>query len=215
MKFILKTFLLSLVLLFTACSSKKEVKINKEINSFSLNRNIVVASVPKTVKSPISINLGLGGYVSKHVGIHMGTSVRPDISNDDGVNLQKGISKYSISLRNLIKTEFKKQMENDEYYKNKFVPFGADYTIHLSVAKYEFDDSLFSAKSHVKIYLELRILNKNDDVIYTDIQVNSIDSNEVKYTQAEILRSHFILTKILNQSISNSVFKLIKHMKEN
>lgn len=213
MRYFQIVFLSGIVLFFTACSQKKEISINKQITSISLDDEIYIAGTPKTVKSPFSINLGVGGRVARHVGIHVGTTVRPDIPNNDGVNLQKGIKLHDIALDSLIKLEFKRQMSNHPIYKDIFVPFGSDYKVYLAVSKYEFDDSLFSQKTHIKIYMELKVIDKFGNILYENKDVNTIDSNKVQYTQGEILRSTNLLTKTLNESISNVIAKLIIDMK--
>lgn len=215
MKYISTTFLILVVFLFTACSQKQQVSLNKDLKSISLDKNINIAGVPKTVKSPVSIGLGLGGYISKHVGIHVGTSVRPDIKNSDALNLQKGIAKYNLSLSNMIKNEFSNQMKNDSFYKNRFVPFGANYTIQLYVKKYEMDSSIITLNAYPKIFLELKVLNQKDDVVYSNMEVNSIGWNDTKYTQKEIYSNKQILLEVLNGSIKNVISKLIEEMKKN
>ena len=215
MKYISTTFLILVVFLFTACSQKQQVLLNKDLKSISLDKNINIAGVPKTVKSPVSIGLGLGGYISKHVGIHVGTSVRPDIKNSDALNLQKGIAKYNLSLSNMIKDEFSNQMKNDSFYKNRFVPFGANYTIQLYVKKYEMDSSIITLNAYPKIFLELKVLNQKNDVVYSNTEVNSIGWNDTKYTQKEIYSNKQILLEVLNGSIKNVISKLIEEMKKN
>lgn len=214
MNYVFKLFLLAFVFLFSACSSKNEININKQIVSISLNDDIVIATPAKTVKSPISIGLGLGGYVSKHFGVNVGTVFRPDISNDDALNLENAISYHQISLSDLIKTEFKKQMKTDSFYKNKFVPFGANHTIYLYVSKYKLDNSLLSSKTNIKIEIELKILNQNDDLVYSDTQINSIDSDKLVFREDEILQTQNRLVKVLNEAITNTIYKLITKMKE-
>lgn len=213
MKYIMNIFLLLALVFFAGCSSKNKVKINSEIKSISLNKDVVVAGVPRSVKSPVSIGLGLGGYVSKHVGIHMGTSVRPDVKNTDALNLQKGIAKFNLSLSSLVRDEFTKQMKNDKFYKNRFVPFGSDHTIHLFVSKYEMDSSFLTSKAYPKIFLELKVLNKNDEVIYTNKEVNSSDSSNLSFSESEIYSSKSIMLKVLNSSIKSVLSKLIEEMK--
>ena len=214
MKYQLSVLLLFCTLLFTACSSKNEININKEIKSFSLDNNIVIAKAPRTVKSPVSIGLGLGGYVFKHVGVHVGTTIRPDIKNTEALNLEKGIALYNIPFSSLIKNEFKKQMKNDSYYKHKFVPFGANHTIQLYVSKYILDSSLLSSKDAIKVYMEIKVLNHKDELVYSNSEVNSIDSKERIYSEKEILGSKSILEKSLNKAISNTISKLILNMKK-
>lgn len=199
--------------LFSACTSKNEIKINEQINSISLDNNVVIGSVPRTVKSPISIGLGLGGYISNHVGIHVGTSIRPDISNDDALRLERAIAINNLSLSSLVKEEFKKQMDRDPYYKNKFVPFGSDYKIHLYVSKYYLDTATFSSKAQVKIAIEIRIFNKFDEVIYEDIQENKVYSKDYIFNENEILNSREILEKVINEALQKAIANIIMKMK--
>ncbi|MGB1227662.1 MAG: hypothetical protein ACPG9K_07175, partial [Poseidonibacter sp.] len=121
MTYFFKTLFIIPILFFTACSSKNEVKINEQMKSFSLYKNVVILSAPKTVPSPFSVGLGLGGSLSRHVGVSVGTVLRPDISNDEALNLEKSIAIHNISLQDMIKKEFSNQMKNDSYYKNKYV----------------------------------------------------------------------------------------------
>ncbi len=211
MKYLSIVVLVLISFIFIGCSQKKEISINSQINSISLDKNIAIANVPKTVKSPISIGLGLGGYVSKHVGINVGTSVRPDIKNSDALNLKRGIEKFNIDLESLVFQGFSKAMKEDKFYKSKFVPFGANHTIHLFVSKYEMDDSFISSTAYAKLYIELKILDQNDNVLYTNYEVN--DSIDSSFSQAEIYSKKQYLVKALNDAILNTSKKLIKEMK--
>jgi hypothetical protein len=213
MKYINTVLLISFIFLFTACSSKEQVRINDKMNSFSLDNNIVIGSVPRTVKSPISIGLGLGGYISRHVGISVGTSIRPDISNDDALVLERALAVNNLSLSSLVKEEFKRQMQNDPYYKNKFVAFGSDYTIHLYVPKYYLDGATFSSKAQVKIALEIRIFNKFDEIIYEDIQENPTYYENNVFNENEILNSKEILQKVVNEALQKVIANIIMQMK--
>lgn len=211
----LKTTFICLVsiLFLSACSSKEELRINDKLTSFSLNNNVYIHNTPKTVKSPISFNLGLGGYISKHIGIGIGTTVRPDIPNTKALELEKSIALHNISFASLIKEEFKRQIKQDTFYKDKFVPFGANYNLHLYVLKYYIDESMLSQKAQIKINMKIEIKDKNQQTIYEKLEENSIISNNFIYTKSEILNSKFILEKVLNQAIKNVVFKIIKQMK--
>jgi len=210
MAYFFKILFLLPLLVFTACSSKNELKINDEINSFSLYKNVVILSAPKTVASPISIGLGLGSSISRHVGISMGTSFRPEISNDEALDLERSMALHNISLENIIKNEFTLQMKNDEYYKNKFVPFGANYTIHLFIPKFVIDKSLFTSNANLKVYIDLEILNKNTDIIYTDSVVNE----SFLYKEDSLLNNKMVLEKALTDSIKKSINELISNMKK-
>lgn len=211
MKYISNILLLSIVLLFTACSSKNEVKINEQMNSFSLYKNVVILSAPKTVPSPFSIGLGLGGSISRHVGINVGTVIRPDIQNDEALDLEKSIAVHNVSLQNLIKNEFSSQMKNDTYYKNKYVAFGADYTVHLFIPKYIIDKSMFTSNAYIKVFVDLEIVNKNGDVIFSESAVNE----SKYYKESTLLNNKVVLEKALKDSISKSIEELIFSMKNN
>jgi hypothetical protein len=209
MKYISKILILSIALLFTACSSKNVVKINEEMNSFSLYKNVVILSAPKTVPSPFSVGLGVGGSLSRHVGVSVGTVIRPDVENDEALDLEKSIAVHNISLQDLIKNEFSSQMKNDTYYKNKYVAFGADYTIHLFIPKYIIDKSMFTSNAYLKVFIDLEIVNKNGDVIYSDRAVN-----ESKYYREDsLLNNKLLLEEALRSSISKSIKELILLMK--
>ncbi len=211
MKYISKIIFLSIALLFTACSSKNSININKEIKSFSLNKNVVILSALKTVKSPFSVGLGLGGTLSRHVGVNVGTVINPDISNDEALNIEKGLALHNISLGNIIKQEFSRQMENDSFYKNKFVAFGSDYKIYLSVPKYTLDSSLFTDNAYLKVFINLEILNKDNQIIYS---TNAVD--EITTVKENILLNNKnILTQAVEKSVRKTVVKLINDMKNN
>lgn len=209
MKYISKIILLLLALLFTACSSKNVVKINEQMNSFSLNKNVVILSAPKTIPSPFSVGLGMGGNIFRHVGISVGTVIRPDIQNDEALDLEKSIAVNNISLQDLIKEEFSSSMKNDSYYKNKYVAFGADYTVHLFVPKYIIDKSMLTSNAHIRVFIDLEIVNKNGDVIYSDSAVNE----SKYYRENSLLNNKQLLEEALRSSISKSIKELILSMK--
>lgn len=212
MKFIYVSLFFAFILI--SCSSKEEIKINDKINSFSLDKDIVIAYAPKRVEGPISIGLGIGGYVSKHVGIYMGTSVRPKVSNTKALILQKAMALNNISLSELIKNETIKQLKEDNYYKNKFVSFGANYTLHLFVPRYYLDEATFSSKAQVKIIIRAIIYNNKNEIIYETTKDNSIVSRNLIYDKNEIINSKNILKKVLNQAIQNCIKKIIIQMKK-
>lgn len=212
MKYFYKAVLLSFIFLFTACSTKESLNINKNLVSFSLNEEVVVYDVPKTVDSPISIGLGLGGYVFKHVGIHVGTRVTPKIKNSEALNLKRALALHNISLQTMIKDEFKKQMRSDSFYNNKFVPFGADYVVTLAVPKYTVDTSIINSKDAIKTHIELSLRNKLGEVIYSTVAVND---NIREYSQQEMYSDKQKFLKALNTSISNTISKLVLNMKKN
>ncbi len=201
-----------LTLIFTSCSSKNELKINERINSISLNRNITIATAPKTVKSPVSIGLGIGGSIFRHVGISMGTDITPNISNDKALVLERAINMNNILLEDLITKNFDTQMKNDTFYKNKYVPFGSNYSISLYVPKYYLDTDTFSSKANVKISMNAKIYNHQNQIVYETTQKSNTSSI---YAKKEILNSKDILTKALNSSIKNVIQKIISDMKKN
>ena len=210
MKYLSNILLLSIILLFTACSSKNQVKINEQMNTFSLYKNVVILSAPKTVPSPFSFNLGLGGSISRHVGIGVGTVIRPDIQNDEALDLERSIAIHNVSLQDIVKDEFSKGMKNDAYYKNKYVAFGANYQVHLFVPKYIIDKSMLTSNAYVKVFLDLEIVNRNGDVIYSDKVVN--DSKY--YREDSLLNNKAFLEDALRVSIHKSIQELILNMKK-
>jgi hypothetical protein len=210
MKYISTIFLLSIILLFTACSSKTQVKINEQMNTFSLYKNVVILSAPKTVPSPFSVGLGVGGSLSRHVGISMGTVFRPDVQNDEALDLEKSIAIHNVSLQDIVKNEFSNAMRNDDYYKNKYVAFGADYQVHLFVPKYIIDKAMLTSNAYIKVFLDLEIVNKNGDVIYSDRAVN--DSRY--YREDDLLNNKVLLEDALRTSIQKSLQELIINMKK-
>ena len=210
MKYLSNILLLSIVLLFTACSSKTQVRINEEMNTFSLSKNVMILSAPKTVPSPFSIGLGLGGSLSRHVGVSMGTVIRPDIQNDEALDLERSIAVHNVSLQDIVKDEFSSAMKNDDYYKNKYVAFGADYQVHLFVPKYIIDKAMLTSNAYLKVFLDLEIVNKNGDVIYSDRAVN--DSKY--YTEDSLLNNKVFLEDALRTSIQKSIQELILNMKK-
>lgn len=214
MYFFKYSLLFTTILFLTACSSKNQINFNKQIKSISLNDYVVVSQPAQTVKSPVSLNLGFGGYVSKHVGIHVGSSVRPDIKNSEGLNFQRALQKYNISLEDKIKDSFTKQMREDSFYKNRFVPFGADTIINLYVKKYEIDESFFTKAAYMKIYMQVRIVNTNGQELYVKDLVNETDvlKEDFRLTDVFINKSQFL--KLLERSISNLIAKHIESMKQ-
>ncbi len=212
----MRLFTILIVLLslsFTACTSKNKVRINDKINSISLNKNIIISKVPKTIKGSITIGFGLGGQVSRHVGFSMGTSVTPDVENTEALVLEKAININNISLSDLIFKEFDSQMKNDTFYKNKYVPFGSNYEIHLFVHKYYLDDDIFSSKANIKIEITAKILNNQNKILYETRQKNTSLSS--LYQSNKILNSKEILIKSLNISIKDVLAKIIDDMKKN
>ena len=210
MKFLTKFFILLIILFFTACSSKNQIKINKHMNSFSLNKDVVILSVPKTIPSPYSIGLGVGGNLSRHMGINIGTVIRPNIRNDEALNLERSIAIHNISLEDIVINEFSNAMENDNYYKNKYVAFGADYEVYLFVPKYIINKAILTSNAYLKIFLDLEIVNKNGNVIYSDSVVN--DSKY--YREDSLLNNKLLLEDALRNSIKKSIETLVLNMKK-
>jgi len=210
MKFLTKFFIFLIILFFTACSSKNQIKINKHMNSFSLNKDVVILSVPKTIPSPYSIGLGVGGNLSRHMGINIGTVIRPNIRNDEALNLERSIAIHNISLEDIVINEFSNAMENDNYYKNKYVAFGADYEVYLFVPKYIINKAILTSNAYLKIFLDLEIVNKNGNVIYSDSVVN--DSKY--YREDSLLNNKLLLEDALRNSIKKSIEILVLNMKK-
>lgn len=209
-KYSILTSLLFLGLIFTGCTSKKSININKDIKSISLNKDVGVSSVPRSVRSPFSIGLGLGGNVFRHVGVNVGTVINPTISNDDALNLERTLSRHNISISNIVKKEFSNEMKNDNFYKNKFVAFGSDYTIYLYVPKYTLESSVFNSNGYLKVYIDLEILDKNTQVVYSGSDVSEVQT--VK--ESMLLSNKSILEKALVSSVNQTVRKLISNMKK-
>ena len=105
MKYINQIFLICFLAFFTACSSKQNLNLD-EINSISLNNNIIIAGVPQTYRSPVSIGLGVGGLVSSHVGIGINTFFTPEFSNNEDLRMQDAYYNNSVSLSNIIEKKF-------------------------------------------------------------------------------------------------------------
>lgn len=210
-KYLLLPLLGLSILLFTACSSKNSININKEIKSISLNKDVIIVSAPRTVKSPISIGLGLGGTIFRHVGVSVGTVINPNISNDKALNIERSLSLNNISLGNIIKNEFSRQMQNDSFYRNKFVAFGSNYKIYLSVPKYTLESSVFNDNGYLKIYIDLEILNQDNQIVYSTSAVDEI----ITVRESMLLNNKSILVQAISKSVSNTVLKLINNMKSN
>jgi len=215
MRYLLNTFIILTALFFSACASKEELNINKNIISFSLDKNITIINAPKTVKSPVSFGLGVGSQIARHVGISVGTSIRPNLSNDDALVLQRSLSLHNISLKNIIRNEFTNQMRNDDKYKDKFVSFGSNYVIHILVPKYTLETSILSSKAQTQITIQVQILNKNAKVVYEDTQENSLKNENYSYERDMIINNASFLEKSVQKAVSLTISKLIKEMKEN
>ena len=140
----------------------------------------------------------------------MGTVFRPDIENDEALDLERSIAVHNVSLQNLVKDEFSKGMKNDDYYKNKYVAFGANYQVHLFIPKYIIDKSILTSNAYVKVYLDMEIVNRNGDVIYSHRVVN--DSKY--YREDSLLNNKVLLEDALRTSIQKSIQELIINMKK-
>ncbi|MCT7911332.1 MULTISPECIES: hypothetical protein [Arcobacteraceae] len=204
---------LCFVFLFSACSSKQSLNFN-EVNSISLN-NIVVAGVPQTYNSPVLVGLGVGGMVSHHVGVGLSTTFIPQFSNNEDLRMQDAFYKNNISLASMIENEFKFQMKNDEVFKNKFSNFGSDYTIYLFVPKYSLETAIFSSKAQMKLKIELKIVDKNNKIVYEDTKDNILFSDNYVFNESEIFYSKEALIKASNIAIRQVVMRLILQMKKN
>ncbi|MDD4330419.1 MAG: hypothetical protein PHD79_10720 [Aliarcobacter sp.] len=214
MKYINQIFLICFLAFFTACSSKQNLNLD-EINSISLNNNIIIAGVPQTYRSPVSIGLGVGGLVSSHVGIGINTFFTPEFSNNEDLRMQDAYYNNSVSLSNIIENEFKLQMSNDKIFKTKFVSFGSDYNIYLFVPKYSLEKAFFSSKAQIKISIELRVIDKNNKIIYQDTKDNILFSDNYIYNESEIIYSKEALLQASNLAIRQVITRLILQMKKN
>lgn len=210
MIYFLKMLVFLPLLVFTACSSKSQVNINEEMNTFSLHDKVVILKAAKNVPSPFSIGLGLGG-ISNHIGLGVSTAFRPNMTNDEGLDLGNSVAVHELSLENIVTEEFSQQMKNDEYYKNKYVYSEANYIVYLFVPKFIIDKSLFTSDATLKVYITLEILNKNNDVVYSDAVVNESFSEK----EDSLLNNKVILEKALQDSVAKSISELIINMKKN
>lgn len=209
----LNTLFIFVIIFFISCSSK-QLNLD-EINSISLNNNIIVAGVTnETYHSPVSVGVGIGSMILPHVGIGLGTSFFPTFSNNEDLRLQDTFYKNNISLASLIENEFKLQMKNDEVFKNRFVSFGSDYTIYLFVPKYSLETATFSSKAQIKIEIELKVLDKNNKIIYEETKDNILFSDGYTFNESEILYSKEALLKASNLAIRQVVLRLILGMKK-
>ena len=206
--FVLLVFVL---LFFNACSVKNSEKIYDDIISITLSEDIVVLDVSKEVKSNISFNLGLSKQIMNHINVGINKRITPYVKNTDGLYLKKAFNKYNTSLKELTIFEFKKQIKADELLKNKYVPFGANHKIKLIYSKYDIKSGFLFSKSNIKLHVILQLLNKNNKVIYENIEVNT---NEPKtdYTKKEILESKKVFNIYLNSAIKNVLKKHIKKL---
>ncbi|MGM0518507.1 MAG: hypothetical protein ACQERD_02560 [Campylobacterota bacterium] len=207
-------FLTFLVFFVVGCTSKNQPNFNNNLTSISLSDDILVAQTPKTVKSPVSLNLGFGGYIFKNMGVHIGSSVTPDIKNSKGLNFQKALQKFNISLESEIKEEFTKQMRSDNFYKDKYVPFGANNSIHLHVIKYEIDKSLFTNNAYMKIYMQLKVINEKNEQLYSETLVNETNLSSNNYKLSEVFLKRELFLELLHSCVSNLIKKHIKSMKK-
>lgn len=209
MTYFLKILLVLPLLVFTACSSKSQVNINQEMDTFSLHEKVVVLKAAKNVPSPFSIGLGLGG-IANHIGLGVSTAFRPKMTNDEGLDLGSSVAIHDVSLENIVIDAFSQQMKNDEYYKNKYIDSESLYTIHLHIPKFIIDKSLFTSDATLKVYIALEIVNKNNDVVYSDVAVNESFSEK----EDSLLNNKEILEKALQDSVEKSISELILTMKK-
>lgn len=214
MKRINQILLVGFLALFSACSSKQSLNLN-EINSISLNENIIVAGVPKTYNSPVLVGIGVGGMISPHVGVGLNTAFVPQFSNNEDLRMQDAFYKNNISIASMIENEFKFQMKNDTLFKNRYVPFGSDYTIYLFVSKYSLEKAFLSSKTQIKMTIELKILDKSNKIIYEDTKDNILFSDNYIFNESEIFYSKEALIKASNLAIRQVVTRLILDMKKN
>ena len=211
MNFFKITLLIFSTFIFTSCSQKSNISINEQMQSFYLDKDIKIYDVPKSVNSPVSFNIGLGGYIGNHVGIHVGKGITPQVENTDALNLQKALNKYKVSLKQLIIDEFSKTMRADTFYKNKFVPFGANHKIQLSLRIYDLDNSLISSSGTMSVSMDLKIIDKNKNTIFVTSKKGSSKIESI----LEMYKDKTLFLKALNEAIIDTSKKLISDMKKN
>ena len=73
---------------------------------------------------------------------------------------------------------------------------------------------VFSQKAQIKIFIEIRILNKFNEIVYEDGQVNEFYSQDFIYTKNEILNSKEALQKATNLAIKQTIARLILKLKK-
>ena len=213
MKYLNQICLVCIVAFFSACSPKHTLNIN-EIKTILLNENIVVAGVPQTYNSPVSVGLGVGGGLSSHVGIGLNTFFTPKFENNQDLRLQDSFYKNKVSISSLIGNEFKFQMKNDVIFKDKFVNFASDYTIYLYVSKYTLETATFSSKAQLKINIDMKVLDNNNKIIYENSKDNILFSHNYIYDKDEIFYSKDALVQTANLAIKQVVARLILEMKK-
>lgn len=213
MKYTKLIYLFCTILFLSACSSKQNLNLD-EINSISLNNNILVVGVPLSTPSPVSFGIGFGGMASSNLGIGVNSIFNPTIPNTQDLKLQDSFYRNNISFEKLIENEFKSQMQNDEIFKDKFVQFGSDYIIYLFVPNYSLKTQLFSSKVQLKLDLEIKILNKNNQLIYQNSKDNILFSNNYIYSEDEILYSKDALIQTANLAIKQVIARLILEIKK-
>ena len=64
------------------------------------------------------------------------------------------------------------------------------------------------------MFIEIRILNKFNDIIYEDVQENEFYSQDFIYTKDEILNSKEALQKATNLAIKQTIARLILKLKK-
>lgn len=206
--------LLLTILLFVACSSKNDIKINSQLSSINIDNNVTILKINKTTKSPVSVGLGLGTLIGSSLGLGLGYSLRPELENTDALNIEKSLILHEINLRSLSKDELKKQLLNDDKYKHILTNDEAKYTMHIVILKYEFDSSIFSSKKQIKLYTKILIYNKNSDVLFENVQVNEYNDENSSYIEKELLNNKAFLLESFKDAIISNISLFIQKLKD-
>lgn len=209
----MKYLLVFLVLFFTACSSKNQIDINKNSKTLSIQKEVYVKKIPASKISPVTIGLGIGGLISKHVGINVNTRFRPTIDNSESLEVENNLQKHKIFLGKLVRTSFIEILKNDELYKNRLVSFNSDYKIYLSVLDYSLSSSLLSQNVEAKIEIKIKILDRNDNLVYETIEVSKTDKKHQIHSKEEILYSKELLETAFIKAIKSSLNKIVRKLK--
>ena len=206
-------FLSIIAIFFIGCSSK-DISLNERLNSFSVNKNIYISGVPQKVDSNFSIGLGTSSYL-KNIGIHLGTVIVPKIQNNDGLDLDMAISSNSINLQNLVHQSFEKNFNNDDFYKNYYVPFGGKFSMNIKVLSYRLNSNLFSDKYQINFVINVDMRDDKNKIIYEKRFNTKSLGKENQYLRDEILSDYDVLIKSINLSLDNVVLNIIEDMKKN
>lgn len=195
-----------------SCTSKKDININKKSSIYYLNTNVQVLAIKKDVDSPFSFVLGLGGLISKNVGLSTSGSYTPKNKNSTALKLESQLLFYKIDISKLIVDEMNKQLLEHEFYKNKLSQNKYNHIIHLSLLSYDLDKSMFSNKYQIKLKIKLSILNLNNKIVYENTEEYKYDSDYDVYIEETIFENKENLEKVFLQSIKLNIKELINEM---